>query len=277
MIFIILGISFFTGVNLFAQDENENNTSNKPENNDKNRFFIRGGIGVQGGFGVFFPADLNQYTKDFWNNLINQYYPSGDYPGNDPVIRIIMGLDYQVKAVLRLINVFQLEAYKEGFYGIGLQFKSDLYSYGYDMQYQQISATYQFVPGYTALGANLLFTPGARRKPVFFTIGGGIAEYTGTLKYHEEGSQEVNDQTTSFNNTRNYKGDVLGYTGTIGTTYVPWKFLEFEVFLTGRLAKIPELRDEEGNTLVNPYRDNKIISLDFSGIDLRIGLKFIFP
>lgn len=274
---IFLGIFLLVQNGMNAQENSSKEKSNRDHKKDSDKFFIRVAAGAQGGFGVFFPTDLNNYTKDFWNALIDQYYPSHNYPGSDKVIPIVIGFDYNLKAVLRIINIFQLEGYWENYYAIGLQIQSSLYQYGYGTQTMQLDAKYQFIPTYQAWGGNFLLTPGARRRSAFFTIGGGMAKYTGSLKYHDEGTSIVNGVKTTFDNTTIYTGTTFGYTATLGVTYVPWKYLELESFITGRLAKIQEIKDENGIILKNPYRNNEVVSLDFSGIDLRLGVKFIIP
>jgi len=270
-------IAMFILLGLVSYSQRDSSVTQARYRHRDGNFFIRGAVGAQGGFGVFFPTELNNYTKDFWNALIDQYYPLHNYSGNNPVVPIIIGFNYNIKAALRLINIFQIEAYWENYYAIGLQIKSSFYQYGYGLPDMNLEATYQFIPKYEAIGGNLLLTPGAKRKSAFFVIGGGLAQYTGSLKYHEEGTSIINDQKTTFNNTKIYKGTVLGYTFTLGVTIAPNKYLELESFITGRLAKIPEIKDEEGNIFRNPYRNNEIVSLDFSGVDLRIGIKFILP
>ncbi len=161
------------------------------EKDPDEKFWIRGAIGAQGGMDIFIPSDVNQFTKDFWNNLIDQYYPYGDYYGGNEAIPMIIGFHYNLKAALRIINVFQVEAWREQFWGIGLQIKTTLYTYGMGTN-QTLTATYQFYPTYNAIGGNLLFTPGAKRKPVFFTVGGGVGKYNGHFRYHEEGTNTVN-------------------------------------------------------------------------------------
>lgn len=252
-----------------------NGNAQNNEKTDKGRFFIRGGVGIQGGVSIFFPTELNEYTKDFWDDLVSDFYEWG-YDGNNPVIPIIVGFNYDLKLVLRVVNNIQFEVWREKFYAVGLQFESHFYSYGWGYDDEELEATYQFQPNYSATGANLLFTPGARKKPVFFTIGAGIGKYDGTFKYHEDGSHIVNDDTYTFDNTKVYQGDVVGYNGVLGLTYVPWKYLELETFITGRMANIPELT-YQGEVFRNYFRDGKRISLDFSGFDLRLGIKVIIP
>jgi hypothetical protein len=244
---------------------------------DKNddRFFIRGGLGVQGGVSFFFPKDLNEYTQDFWDHLTEQYYSWG-YDGNDPIMPIFMGVNYNFKAVIRVINWIQVEGWKEKFIAMGLKFESNFYSYGWGNDNMKLNANYEFKPSYSAYGLNLLITPGARRKPVFFTAGAGFGFYSGMLEYHEDGYQTINENTIYFNDSREYTGDIIGYNGILGLTFVPWKYLELETFLTGRLAKIPELTC--GNEVFNnSFRDNEPVSLDFSGFDIKLGIKFIVP
>jgi len=177
----------------------------KKDKDPDDKFWIRGAVGAQGGMDIFFPSDVNQLTKDFWNSLVSQYYPGDDYPGKNEAIPIIIGFHYDLKAALRVINVFQFEAWREQFWGIGLEIRTSLYSYGMGTN-QTLSATYRFVPSYSALGGNLLFTPGAKRKPVFFTIGGGMGRYHGKFDYHEARSNTINGSTHSFNNSSTFTG-----------------------------------------------------------------------
>jgi len=53
--------------------------------------------------------------------------------------------------------------------------------------------------------------------------------------------------------------------------------MELELLLNGKYARIPSIKDEDGVVFTNPYSNNEVVSLDFSGIDLRFGVKFIFP
>jgi hypothetical protein len=242
------------------------------------RFIIRGAIGAQGGFSLFFPTDLNNYTKDFWNALIDKYYPDESYSGKNEVTPIIIGFHYDLKIALRIFNIVQLEAWKENFYGVGLQIKTEMYRYGYGIGYSEnLSAKYQFIPSYSSFGGNLLFTPGARRKSTFFTLGVGVGQYTGEFKFHKEGTHKINDTVSSFNNTEIYYGSAIGFNGILGVTVAPLKFLELELFFFGRYVKIPLMTNESGQKLINPYRGNEVITMDFTGGGMELGIKFILP
>jgi len=274
--FLLLFLTFliFTPV---AFSNGQDSTSRGKKHRD-GRFFIRGAIGAQGGFSLFFPTDLNNYTKDFWNALIDKYYPDENYSGKNEAIPIIIGFHYDLKIALRIFNIVQLEAWKENFYGIGLQIKTEMYRYEYGTGYNEyLSAKYQFVPSYSSFGGNILFTPGAKRKSTFFTIGGGIGQYKGEFKYHEEGTHTINDTTSSFNNTQVYHGSTIGFNFIIGVTIAPLKFLEIESFFFGRYVKIPFMTNESGQKLVNPYRGNEVITMDYTGGGMEIGIKIILP
>ena len=278
VIFLVLAQSLFGNSSVPDTLSNKHQKEKKYRDKDE-KLFLRGEIGAQGGFDVFLPSELNDYTKDFWNAIINQYYPFGDYDGANEAHSMFIGIHYNFKAGIRIINIFQIEGWLEHFYGVGLQIKSELYRYGYGINTysEKLTAKYQFIPSYSAYGANLLLTPGAKRKSAFLTIGAGIGKYTGEFKYHEEGTHILNDTLTSFNHTDIYHGSAIGFNGILGITFAPLKYLELELFLTGRYVKIPEVTDNYGNILRNPYRNDKKISLDFSGGGLILGLKVIVP
>jgi len=255
---------------------NGQDTTSREKKHRDGRFFIRGAVGVQGGFSLFFPTDLNNYTKDFWNALIDKYYPGESYSGKNEAIPIIIGFHYDLKVALRIFNIVQLEAWKENFYGIGLQIKTEMYRYGIGYS-EYLSAKYQFIPSYSSFGGNILFTPGAKRKSAFFTIGGGVGQYKGEFKYHEEGTHTINDTTSSFNHTQVYHGSAIGFNFIIGVTIAPLKFLEIESFFFGRYVKIPFMTNESGQKLINPYRGNEVMTMDYTGGGIELGIKIILP
>ena len=123
---------------------------------------------------------------------------------------------------------------------------------------------------------SILFVPGARKKQVYFTLGGGIGKYQGELNYHKQGYHSINDSITNFNIIKLYKGETIGYNAIIGLTFSPLRYVEIETFVTGRFAKIPEIKDGS-DVFVNPFKDGKKVPLDFTGIDLRLGIKLIIP
>jgi len=242
---------------------------------DSTPFPIRGIGGIQGGIGLFYPEDLNNFTNDFWDDLINNFYPSGYY-GDNPIVPIIVGVNYRYKVGVRVVNAIQIEGWKEKFFAPGLQIKTDFVTYTNGNE-KRLNATYSFFPSYTASGAGILFTPGASHKRSFFTFGGGAGKYKGQLEYKHKGNTFINNQTNNFDETTLYKGDVIGFDATLGCTYIPWKFIELETFLVGRWAKIPKLTNQYGDDLRNKYNENEFVELDFSGLDFRLGLKIIIP
>jgi hypothetical protein len=275
IVFAVTINSLFT----FAQeqqkpDEAKQQPENKPK--DDKRFFIRGGFGAQGMITLLIPPELTQYTQDFYDNLLDEYYEFGYYPNSINIPPVYAGYGYTLKADLRLINVFQLETWWEKYYSFPLNITMDYYYY-YGSYTQDINVTYQFKPMYEAKGISLLFVPGSARKSVFFTVGGGIGMYTGRLRMEADGEETINGQTTIIYDLDEYKGSAVGYNGVIGLTYVPWKYLEIETLLSGRYVNIPEITDHYGQPLVNVYSDYEPVALQLIGIDFRLGLKFIFP
>ena len=124
---------------------------------EKAKPFLRTGIGVQGGLSVYFPQDLNEYTQDFWDDILNQYHDWG-FDDNQKIMPIFLGINYNFKAFLRIMNLFQVEAWKEKFISSELRINSKFYSNGGGGYYDdiEIKEDYSFKPGYDAIGANIL-------------------------------------------------------------------------------------------------------------------------
>ena len=252
-------------------------TGQNNNQNDKN-FFIRGYAGAQGKISLIFPVELTEYTQDFYDHLLDEWGNYGYFPDMMNIPPVYSGYGYTLKAGIRLFNVFQVEPWWEMYKSFPLQIRLDAYYYdGYSGYSREIDMNYKFRPMYDALGASLLFVPGSSDKPVFFTFGGGIGSYIGKLSIETDGSETINDNTTPVYDYEEYSGKAIGYHGSIGMTYVPWKYLELESLLTGRYVKIPEMEDAAGYILTNQYDDNQPVVMQLSGIDFRFGIKFIFP
>jgi len=250
--------------------ENQSFSQNSPDN----RSDFRVGAGGQVGISFFYPKDMNEYLQDFWDNLLAVYDPF-DYSGAPDLPPVSFGWDYQLKVLVRVINAIQIEAWNENFSGTGMGFKSDFHYWDSYGNTETHKAKYVFIPTYKTYGMNLLFTPGAIDNFAFFTFGAGIGKYKCSLNIKSDLMDEINGSVTSYKNSENYNGEKWCFNFIIGTTYVPVKFIELESFITGRLARFPEIKDSMGTIFMNPYRNYKHVSLDFSGIDLRIGIKFI--
>lgn len=256
---------------------NENHKDKNKHDDDK-RFFIRGYAGAQGKISLIFPVDLTSYTQDFYDHLLDQFGNYGYFPETRMIPPVYSGYGYTLKAGIRLFNVFQVEPWWEMYNSFPLRITMDATYYDYSSGYSsEIDMNYKFRPSYDALGASILFVPGSAADPVFFTIGGGIGSYIGRVSIETDGSETINGIKTPVYDFEEYEGKAIGYHGTLGITYVPWKYLELETFLTGRYAKIDELNDQYGHTLINEYDDYEPVSVQFSGIDFRFGIKFIFP
>jgi hypothetical protein len=254
------------------------NQENKNKKDDDKKFFIRGSIGAQGMITLIFPTDLRNYTQDFYDNLLDDFEDYGYFPDIRRIPPVYAGYGYKLKAGLRLFNVFQIEPWWEKYKSFPLTIRMDSYYYDYYNDYsRELDVDYKFKPMYEAVGVSLLFVPGSARKTAFFTVGGGIGSYIGKLSIESEGEETINDNKTIISSSKQYEGKAIGYHGTIGMTYVPWKYLELETLLTGRYVNIPELNDQNGQPLINVYSDFEPVALQLSGLDFRFGIKFIFP
>jgi hypothetical protein len=279
----VLIINAFTLASLLSvaqqQDQPGNNVQqSKNKYDDDKRSLVRGGVGAQGMMTLIFPMDLTRYTQDFYDHLLDEFFEFGYYPDYSQIPPVYAGYGYTLKADLRLFNVFQLEPWWEKYKSFPLNINMEYYYYdSYNNYNREIDALYQFKPMYESWGISLLFVPGSARNYVFFTIGGGIGFYNGKLSIEADGEETINDQTSSIHSFEQYEGRETGYHGTIGLTYVPWKYLELETLLTGRYLNITEIEDQDGQVLINIYDDDEPVALQLSGIDFRFGIKFIFP
>jgi len=275
---IILTLILSSWISSVAGHPGSEDQDNKNKKDDDKKFFIRGSVGAQGMITLIFPADLRNYTQDFYDNLLDEFEDYGYFPDMMRIPPVYAGYGYKLKAGLRLFNVFQIEPWWEKYKSFPLTIRMDTYYYDYYNDYsREIDVDYKFKPMYEALGVSLLFVPGSARKSAFFTVGGGIGSYIGKLSIESEGEETINDYTTIISSSKQYEGKAIGYHGTIGMTYVPWKYLELETLLTGRYVNIPELNDQNGQPLINVYSDFEPVALQLTGLDFRFGIKFIFP
>jgi hypothetical protein len=260
-----------------AEKEEPPKQKSKKEKDDK-RFFIRAGIGAQGIVSFIFPTDLNNYTQDFYDHLLDEFYEFGYMPDYSQIPPIFAGYGYALKGDLRLFNVFQIEPWWERFWSFPLQIKMDYYYDDYYNNYhKEINATYQFIPEYDAQGISLYFVPGSARRHAFITVGGGFGKYSGRVRIEADGTETINGDVDVIYERDLYEGQAWGYNGSIGLTYVPWKYFEIETLLSGKYVNIPELKNQYGEVFRNIYDDNQPVALQLSGIEFRLGMKFIFP
>ncbi len=243
------------------------------------RFFIRGGAGAHGMISFFYPKDINNYTRDFYDHLTDQFEQMGAYASSDDrVPKIFIGYGYSFKACLRIFNVFELEPYWDNFFTFPLNMKMDFtYQNYYNSHYGSYTATHQFQPVYDEKGLSLLFVPGSKRKRTFLTIGFGIGNLQGKFNTQTTGEQNIDGKVSNLSNSESYSGSTTAYHGVIGITTVPWKFLELEFRWNGRYARIPEISNSQGRYLTINDQSKHNVVLDFSGIDFRFGITFIFP
>ncbi|MBI4726545.1 hypothetical protein HY768_04870 [candidate division TA06 bacterium] len=239
---------------------------------------IRFGGGAQIGGSIFFPGDFKEYAFDFWDDLCSQF---GECAPEAKAI--FLGYSYNYRGVMRFNNLIQVEGWMEKFYGSGVGITANYYLseyYNGSWTEQELNAEYNWSPSYKAGGLTVLLTPGAKDKSrmAFLTVGAGLGVYRGTLNYRSKGNYIVNgSQAASWNVNQDFNGKTLGYNAVLGITYAPVDFLETESMFAGRWAKAPELVNDEGDIFTNPYKGNKKVSLDFSGFEIRLGIKLMLP
>ncbi len=275
MKFMILTlILFFSGfASVFSSDTIPASKSPQEEQKQADRYFIRGGIGAQGMLSIFYPTDVNAYTKDLYSAIKRKY--SGYDSGHEPK-EMHWGYGYTLKADIRVFNLLQLEPYWDHFYAFPLEVMFDE-APGGQFGHYAIQATYTFKMSYNEKGVSLLWLPGSKQKNIFLTVGGGFGVLQGEFTESVTGYERVTGTKTSLDDTRTFKGTTNAWHGTVGLTFVPWHYLELELMLNGKYAMIKTLQDDAGVLFTNPYSNDETISLNFSGVDLRVGFKFMFP
>jgi hypothetical protein len=253
----------------FSSDTIQSSAPPKEHQKQEERAAIRGGIGAQGTFGLFYPNDINTYTSDLFGSIKDKFMSFRS--GNEPH-KIHYGYGYSMKADIRALNLIQLELYWDHFYAFPLEVLFEE-----SIMYHSMNATYKYQLSNDEKGISLLFVPGSKKSNTFLTVGGGFGYLQGQFTQSITGYEKLNGVSTDLAETRIYKGTSYAFHGTIGLTFVPWHFLELELVLNGRYALIKTLKDEAGVAFTNSYRDNEPVSLNFSGADLRFGCKFVFP
>lgn len=250
-------------INVFVKDGIFQPYSNYTE--PKKTQDIRLGIGGNLNGGIFFPNDFKDYVFDIWDELTTIFYVSSPEP-----VAIFVGGGGSINGTLCYQNIARFEGWYEYYVGTGAKIMFDVYS-TYSSDYH---LTLDWSPFYNAYGVNVILTPGANpgKTPVFFSLGGGLGSYNGTLNY-------VGDLTSgSFHDhiDINYTGSAIGFNGLAGINFAAGKNLEFDLRVTGKYAKIPKLKGD-GEVLTNPYRNDKTVALDFSSIGISLGMKLLFP
>jgi hypothetical protein len=254
---------------MYSSDTIQNPGAVNGEPKRDSRFSIRGGIGSQGMLVLFFPTDINTYISDLNFKVKKEFamFISGSESHTTH-----WGYGYSLNAEIRVYNLIRLEPYWERFYSFPLQI-----SYQALISVGKLDAMYKFQLSSDEKGVSLLLVPGSKKRSVFITFGAGFGILQGQFSQSITGDKWVNGLYTKLDNSKTYKGTANAYHGTVGLTFVPWHYLELEVLLNGKYSLIKTLKDETGATFTNVYRDNEPVSLNFSGVDLRIGCKFIFP
>ncbi len=278
IIIFLLGI-VFTCINCFAQDTVSLNREKQQTHQRDGRFIVRAGIGGQGIVSIIFPRDVNAYTKDFYKSLEDYFTEFGYFPTSSMnVPPIFIGYGFSVKGDLRLLNAFQIEPWWDKFYAFPLKMNVDFYYLDYYSNHnERLTATYEFKPTYDEKGLSLIFVPGSKRKSAFLTLGIGVGILNGAFIIKTNGTHTRNDTITILSKTETFSGKTFGYHMVLGLTFVPWNYLELELLATGRYARIPEIKNADGDVFINEFNGNKPVSLDFTGFDIRFGLRFIFP
>lgn len=276
---LIIPLLFLGCIAVYSQDDDSNKEINIPKKKSGEKFFIRAGAGAHGMISFFYPNDINNYTREFYDHLMDQFIQIGFHTSSDSrVPKIFIGYGYSVKACLRIFNVFELEPYWDNFYAFPLNMKMDFfYNNYYNGEYGSYTATHKFQPVYEEKGLSLLFVPGSKTKRTFLTIGFGIGHLQGKLNKQTTGKQNINGVITDLANSESYAGSTTAYHGVIGITTAPWKFLELEFRWHGRYARIPCISNSKGSYLTINDKSVENVALDFSGIDFRFGINFIFP
>jgi hypothetical protein len=267
---VLTFILFISGCStVFSLDTIQNSRTVNGEPKRDFSFPIRGGIGSQGMLVLFFPTDINTYIKDLNVSIKNEF---AMFISSNESHTTHWGYGYSLNAEIRVYSLIQLEPYWERFYSFPLQI-----SYETLIGVGKIDATYKFQLSSDEKGVSLLLVPGSKKRNIFLTLGAGFGILNGQFSQSITGDKWLNGIHTKYDNTTTYKGSANAYHGTVGLTFVPWHYLEVEVLLNGKYSLIKTLKDETGATFTNVYRDNEPVSLNFSGVDLRIGCKFIFP
>jgi len=101
-------------------------------------------------------------------------------------------------------------------------------------------------------------------------FGGGIGYYLGKVKIKDE-----HQPISKFNQKWKWKGSQIGFHLLGEARYSITNRLLLNGGLMYRLAKINELKNDEGK-IVQIGFDDKILNLDFSGLEIRCGVVYCF-
>jgi len=238
---------------------------------------LRFGIGMTFTTSLYFPGDLNNLVDDFAEASGAEL----DGLEVDDTPSLLFGVGGRAQAQLTLGSMLQVEPWIEYLYGG--ERSVDLYYFetDYDSYSLEEGLTLDFKPSYVAPGVTLYVTPGMA-SGLYPKLGVGLGIYMGKVKVDQSYEYAYYDYGTDMTTydyqsvSEEYSGTAVGLHGVAGIAFAVTDNIRIEATLVGRYAKIAELENEDGVKLTNPYRGDEKVSLDFSGIDFRLGGSVVF-
>jgi hypothetical protein len=240
---------------------------------------IRLGGSINVGIGFFYPSAANDYIQ---SQLDDEILSLGQLVGRDlgrqEAVPTFAYVPVQVAALVRIMDAFQAwwEAGTANGSGWTLdEFFNGYYEYAF---YEQVfHEKVVFTPSWRALGANVVYVAGGPNSLLRPMVGAGLGYYTGAFREERSGRySETGAAPSSWDGEHRFVGDAVGGSVILGFSFVPARNVELECRLTGRYARVPELK-LDNQVLRDPAHGNEKVELDLSGVDFRLGVRILLP
>jgi hypothetical protein len=231
--------------------------------------FVRGGIGMAGSLGYFGFGDVNSYISDIYSAIKSSQLA---FQSPNPKGGIHFGYGYKGFAELRIAGLFRAEAFYSQFFSF--PFHLTIAAAG-GWSYQ--TETFSFESGLRETGGLFLVTPALKNKKFRVLLGAGAGYIEGKIHQWVSGFTSIANPFPFLNKESTYSGSSIAYSGVIGISATPWRFLDADLRVKGKYAMIPEVKNDQGVVFINRFNNNDPISLNFSGVEISLAIRFLFP
>jgi hypothetical protein len=231
--------------------------------------FVRGGVGIAGSLGFFGFGEVNRYISDIYSAIKKS---QSAFQSSNPMGEIHFGYGYKGFAEIRIAGLFQAEAFYSQFFSFPFNLTI---AAGGGWSYK--TETFSFESGLQETGGLFLITSALKNKKFRVLLGAGAGYIKGNIHQWVSGYTSIANKFPFLNKETTYSGSSMAYSGVIGISATPWRFLDADLRIKGKYAMIPEVKNDQGEVFINRFNSNDPISLNFSGVEINLAIRFLFP
>jgi hypothetical protein len=231
--------------------------------------FVRGGVGMAASLGYFGFGEVNRYISDIYSAIKNSQLA---FQSSNPKGEIHFGYGYKGFAEVRIAELYQAEAFYSQFFSF--PFHLTIAAAG---GWSHKTETFSFESGLQETGGLFLITPALKNKKFRVLLGAGAGYIKGNIHQWVSGYTSIANPYPFLNKETTYYGSSIAYSGVIGISVTPWRFLDADLRIKGKYAMIPEVKNDQGEVFINRFNNNDPVSLNFSGVEISLAIRFLFP